>query len=69
MEQKHVRGLIMLLSIRDRTWHVFRTQQEAADYLHVSRPMISMALHGKLTDQSRQINGHYVYFLRKEYLK
>jgi hypothetical protein len=60
-----LKGLIGVRRLGEKTMHVFYTQQEAADYLMVSRSMISLALHGKFKKSKNVIMNHEVIFLEK----
>jgi len=63
--RKLYRGLIGVRKLGETRWHVFQTQQEAADYLMVSRPMISLALYGKFKKTKNVIMDHEVVFMKK----
>lgn len=63
--RKLYRGLIGVRRLGEKRWHVFMNQQDAADYLMVSRSMISLALYSKFKKTKNVIMDHEVVFMTK----
>jgi hypothetical protein len=66
MNKKHRRGLIGVRKLDEEEWHIFKTQEEVAAYIAVSRPMVSLALNGKFKKTKHTLMGYEICYVEKK---
>jgi len=66
MKKKHRRGLIGVRKLGEDEWHLFKTQDEVAAYISVSRPMVSLALNNKFVKTKHTLMDHEIYYVEKK---
>jgi hypothetical protein len=69
MKKQHKRGLIGVRKLDEDVWMIFKTQEEVANYIAVSRPMVSLALNGKFVKTKNTLMGYEICYVEKKEVK
>ena len=62
-------GYIALRKVGEDNWQLFNKQEAVADFLKVSRPMVSLALHKKFKKSDKGLMGYEIVYVQKGELK
>jgi hypothetical protein len=62
-------GYIAIRKVGEKDWQLFHKQEAVADFLKVSRPMVSLALHKKFKKTGNVLMGYEVVYVQKGELK